>query len=523
MSLKERISSPLEAGISVLDAHQLPPRLTTALEHASSRLARKALHITLVVVRRDYQLPHQFLPTALPTPTSPEFCQTPLSAASSSSSTSGSRFGFASTLKQLVRTGSLHDIASSTAGLGRSNDSVRSNMSSPAFLHPGELASPRFRWPLSPLSPTSVPPMTPATATSTTTDVIGQESLDGFGIRLVHDGSLTPRMEKSLRLTLHKTEKLFNLGREWLAPAVSPAAYGLSRQLIQRSIVQNDVLFSSEGLTLVSLDRLYSLKSALSSYSRTNSALRLEDAVDELRRLVLANNGAKVPKADLLRSFDWLSVSDTAMVDLDQMYRRAYGGPSQSGGIEGMRKPVGGSRGVAPEPVIRDAEYETDEELDWVREEAMEIGVALTSTTPAGDPPAQEPAAPKPPLLKLQTNFLVKPKPVRKQLTGAGGPGGAGAESKKVDIRIEIEDEEEDGDRTARPADEFPIMFQSWGGSIDQILSADALSPQRSSMRMGPMTPNGYEDISPITRGEWGFLMVDDKFQSAKTVKVETC
>jgi hypothetical protein len=39
---------------------------------------------------------------------------------------------------------------------------------------------------------------------------------------------------------------------------------------------------------------------------------------------------------------------------------------------------------------------------------------------------------------------------------------------------------------------------------------------------MGPTTPNGYDDISPITRGEWGFLMVDDKFQGAKTVKVET-
>jgi hypothetical protein len=290
------------------------------------------------------------------------------------------------------------------------------------------------------------------------------------------------------------------------------------------------VLFSSNGLTLVSLDRLYSLKSALSSYSRTKSPMRLEDAVDELRRLILANNGAKVAKADLLRSFDWLSISDSALTDLDLMYRRAYGGPRQSGCIEGMPKPLPPLPAEAQGPVIRDEECETDDEATWDdREEAMEIGLALTSSTPAEEPPSPEPASPKPPLLKLQTNFLIKPKPIRKQPVSAGGSAAPAADaSEKLGSHIpagdnDNDDEEDDGDRTARPAEELPIMIQPWGGSIDQILSAEALSPQqRSSMRMGPMTPNGYDDISPITRGEWGFLMVDDKFQSAKTVRVET-
>jgi len=35
----------------------------------------------------------------------------------------------------------------------------------------------------------------------------------------------------------------------------------------------------------------------------------------------------------------------------------------------------------------------------------------------------------------------------------------------------------------------------------------------------GPMTPNGYDDISPITRGEWGFLMA----AKPKTARVEMC
>ena len=49
------------------------------------------------------------------------------------------------------------------------------------------------------------------------------------------------------------------------------------------------------------------------------------------------------------------------------------------------------------------------------------------------------------------------------------------------------------------------------------------LSPDRGFGDVGPMTPNGYDDISPITRGEWGFMMVDNALQGGRTVAVETC
>ena len=135
-----------------------------------------------------------------------------------------------------------------------------------------------------------------------------------------------------------------------LFPAVSPAACGLSGHLFSSSVAQNEVLFSSDGLTLVSLDRLYSLKSALSSYSKTRSLLRLEDAVDELRRYVLASGGAKVTQADLLRSYDWLGVSAAAVADLDRMYRRAYGGAECVGAVSGM------SPSPPPKPIARSSE-----------------------------------------------------------------------------------------------------------------------------------------------------------------------
>uniref|UniRef100_A0A0D2XZK9 DUF7582 domain-containing protein n=1 Tax=Fusarium oxysporum (strain Fo5176) TaxID=660025 RepID=A0A0D2XZK9_FUSOF len=279
MSLKDRISSPLEAGTSILDAHHLPPHLAPALEHVSSRLARKSQHITLVVARRDYQLPSVVPPKGLLTPTTPS----PLSPGLRLNLSQGP----VSRLKSLVRTGSSTSL--------RSMNSPRSALSSPGQVPPLEASSPRFRWPLSPSTPMSPPPMTPCTASSTTTDTMSSmmSASSGFGMRLIHTNELHPRSEKILNSILTKTEKKFAIGTEWLSPAVRASSCGLTNQLIHSSIIQNEVLFCSEGLTVLSLDRLYSLKSALSSYSKTKSHLRLEDAVDELRRIILVTNGCQ--------------------------------------------------------------------------------------------------------------------------------------------------------------------------------------------------------------------------------------
>lgn len=311
---------------------------------------------------------------------------------------------------------------------------------------------------------------------------------------------------------------------EWLSPARSASSCGLTNQLLHSSIVQNEVLFSSEGLTLVSLDHLYSLKSALSSYSRTKSHLRLEDAVDELRRMVLVNNGAKVSKADILRSYDWLSVSNSAIRDLDRMYRRAYGGLDKSGGVSGIMS--------FAEPAVKSGcDSATDDGDTDIKEETLEtIATKVNVVVPATPSPK--------PQLKLQTAF--KPIPRRPPMPATN------TEVSKVNTRADDEQdekEEEDGDRTARPKNTNCFAEQAWNGSstIDQVISAlpvdrsvwspwSPLTPSiissgqaSPSTRLGPLTPNGYDDISPVTRGEWGFLLVDNEFQGGRRVGVEMC
>ena len=68
---KDRISSPLEAGTSLLYTNQyLPPALIEALEYVSERLSRRAVHVTLVLVSKEYELPCASLPSVSYTPAS---------------------------------------------------------------------------------------------------------------------------------------------------------------------------------------------------------------------------------------------------------------------------------------------------------------------------------------------------------------------------------------------------------------------------------------------------------------------
>lgn len=208
-------------------------------------------------------------------------------------------------------------------------------------------------------------------------------------------------------------------------------------------------------------------------------------------------------------------MSNWALVDLDRMYRRAYGGPEQYGGISGLTS--------FAEPAIQPI---SDSQERYKEEEAEEatIGIAVSK----GKTPSPKP------LLKLQTNFtpgpILKPKPKKIEVLA---PVSVPAQA-QAPTQTEVQ-EEEDGDRTARPTDQLYFTMQQWEppSTIDQILTAgpinrSAFSPltptpimSPASPRFGPLTPHDYDDISPTTRGEWGFMMADNAFQSGRKAGVE--
>lgn len=350
MDLKSRISTPLEAGTSILDVHRLPPYLVPALEYTSKRLAERGLHVTLVVARRDYQLPECFMAnnmkinsranpvTTLPSP--------PYSPSSPDVLACG---GSLNAIKTLVRSGSQQNSGNSRKAefgrLGRSKTGSLSKKASLASLFDGSLGSPRLRWTStanngSYLPKTPKTPITPAsctTTTSTASSVVGGTlCAQGPNVRLIYTTSLAPRASKFVAATLARASRKYNLSVTLTAH--EPSTYDIPSLVLHSSILQNEVLHSSEGMTLLSLDHLYTFKSALGHYAATraepSSHLRLEDAVDELRRYVLSSTAGRrrLLKSTLVQAYDWLGpVNDTALAAVTEMYSRAYGAETDMG------------------------------------------------------------------------------------------------------------------------------------------------------------------------------------------------
>ncbi|KAL2018795.1 hypothetical protein VTK56DRAFT_353 [Thermocarpiscus australiensis] len=345
--LKGRISSPLETGPSVADGHHLPNHVSEALEYASKQLGREGPHIKLLAIRRDYQLLTS--PIASPTrnPASP-----PSSAASTPSRPSFPASSKLNALKQLVRHSNSGEGQIRERILHIHLDRFRNGAASPAFSESSTLSSVstsdstfshRPRWPGSSTAYGSVPvtPATPFTvmssAPATDSGVLraGMQHPTRFGMKLVYVHPLDPRKEKRLSQALEKAAKKFKLDPNWLPQAVCPCALGLPADLVRNSSAQNEMLFSSEHLTLLSLDHLYTFRTALEAYARTQASSRLEDAVDELRRLILANGRRPLRKSALLAAYPSLGpVNGAALTDICRMYERAYGGIDRENGVE---------------------------------------------------------------------------------------------------------------------------------------------------------------------------------------------
>ncbi|KAG0647570.1 hypothetical protein D0Z07_6586 [Hyphodiscus hymeniophilus] len=425
---KERISSPLEAGLSLHDMAQLPPQLTAALEYISERLARKRLHLSLIVVRKDVQIPSNASPTLLAQSSSPSHSITTSPARSLFSTTSDT---IKSTLSRSSSDASISESASSSSSFSRT------------------------KWPGLPSHPKD-PAAAPSPTSSTCSSPVSQcgtpraTTPNPYGISLMHATTLTPKAEKILRHTVAKAEKKFSIGSGWLSshPLTNVITCTATNDLIRRSIAQNSILFSSEGLTLLALDHVYTFKCHLHTYSRTLSRNDLTAAVDELRRLVLAQCGRRISKGYLMRAYDWLGVSLAALVDVNEGYKVAYGGEKRTGGIE-----------------VQDEERKS--------------------------PPP------------LKTNFKME-------------------EIKKM--RLAVSTYPQDADVSpSRQIKEVEVGESAKGPDSGLSVKSSVVQEDRGPHMRGPLTPNGFEDITPVTKGEWCFLMVGEGWKEARTAAVETC
>jgi hypothetical protein len=253
--------------------------------------------------------------------------------------------------------------------------------------------------------------------------------------------------------------------------------------LITHSLTQNEILFIQDGLTLLSLDHLYTFKSALHTYSRTLSPQDLTSSVDSLRRLVLSRQGEAVKKNDLIKTYSWLGVSLAALVDVNEGYKTAYGGAKREGGVDMgfSERPTLSPQGLNLPPKLG---LKTNFNMSELRQMRFNIGGSLKSSSSSASDSGDSHS---PTSTKLSSTTT---------LVGGG-------EESPIDKEVEVGE-------SAKGRDD-------WG--MKRLEAKEDKGPHRR----GPITPNGFEDITPVTKGEWCFLMVGEGWQEGRKMAVETC
>ncbi|OXV11820.1 hypothetical protein Egran_00417 [Elaphomyces granulatus] len=152
---------------------------------------------------------------------------------------------------------------------------------------------------------------------------------DSSDLVIIPAYQLEPQAWKSFCRIVGKGARKFSLGKSWTdALSRQPERTG-NQYLIQQSILQNDVLFSQEGLTLLNVDRLYTLKRRLSVVSSGNTHLPadvyINSCVKLLRKTIQDFQGRPFSKAFFYRVYDHMNVTDDVLLELAFAYKATYG------------------------------------------------------------------------------------------------------------------------------------------------------------------------------------------------------
>ena len=299
---------------------------------------------------------------------------------------------------------------------------------------------------------------------------------------------------------------------------------------------------------------------------QTLSSTDLTSTVDGLRRLVLSQNGRKVNQAYLMRVYDWLEVSQKALSEINEAYKTAYGGRTREGGIEMQEE----EEKQPQQPAVPLVRTMTNEEKKQPHESAVPL-VRMMASEEKKEPQqliqslvrTMSKEVKKQPQQSLKP--LIRPIPIgaRNQVqTPAPLVKTMANEARKPPTRTALASNAEKKALTLLPLLNLQTNFQNTNHSIgfapldtstSSSFAVGIASPTNSSFSTpgsglkdlevgesakgrdyhawslkedkgphmrGPMTPNGHDDITPMTKGEWSFLK-DGWYP--RTAAVETC
>lgn len=148
-------------------------------------------------------------------------------------------------------------------------------------------------------------------------------------IHVLPAAPLNTKQTAALARAFKKAAQKYSLGQNWVA--ISPYTRSLDNKtmstLIDASIVQEEYLYSGEGLTLLGMDLCFELKIRLAGMTKdVISKHAMAEAVILLRRFINKHKGRPLPARYLRRSYPSVvaTVSDQVLLALDDEYEAVF-------------------------------------------------------------------------------------------------------------------------------------------------------------------------------------------------------
>ncbi|KAJ5369044.1 uncharacterized protein N7496_008804 [Penicillium cataractarum] len=262
-----------------------------------------------------------------------------------------------------------------------------------------------------------------------------------------------------LERAIAKGAKKFSLGPSWTeALSRSQHERHANEYLVQQSILQNEVIFSQEGLTLLNMDRIYIFKRRmciLSSrpFSRTDEQ-SMTSCVQLLHRIIKDFQGRPFSKAFFHRVYEQLDVKDDLLAVIATAYQHTY---NQEAIVLPSKSKIESSKGkIEPSKTKTESSRKSP------------VHTAPIRTVRVRHQPV---AKPKP--SKSDTNKALPAKPT-----------------------------------TVKPTPAKAVAPKTNPSPVRSPLKSSTMKPP--SVRRGPKTPLSASDVTPITRNEWNILVGQD-------------
>ncbi|MCJ1478182.1 hypothetical protein MMC13_006858 [Lambiella insularis] len=136
---------------------------------------------------------------------------------------------------------------------------------------------------------------------------------------------------RKLTMTSKWVEALSSLCQP-MDPGTAFEGHRTKSYLIHRSLVQHDVIFSGEGLTILAVDSVYTFKSLLTVLDKkdwvpTSRNCCKESCIQLLRHVNSTYIGIKLSRSYLKRAYQQIRLDDAILDEVCQGYQETYGKP----------------------------------------------------------------------------------------------------------------------------------------------------------------------------------------------------